>query len=244
MEASSKRRFYIRILEKTEEGFVSKKDLKEGFRITDQLFSLFLSELERNGEIVLQEDLIKLDLTQRLSIANNALKLGADFERVSYSLGWLEFEELTGHIFKENGFSVAKRFRFQANKRRWEIDVLAFRAPIIVCAECKHWKKGVKNSSARQIIEDHIQKVNIFTENLVRLSTKINIIRWNEATVFPVIITLLPPKYDIYRRVPVIPVLKLPSFIDQFESYRDRLIHKKIDLPGFKVKPEQTILRV
>jgi hypothetical protein len=244
METILKRRFLIRILEKTDESFVREDELKEGFRITNQFFNLFLDELEMNGTINRQGEIIKLDLSQRLDIANKALELGADFEKVSYSLGWLEFEEMTANIFNKNGFRVAKRFRFNANSRRWEIDVLAFRAPLIICAECKHWKRGIGNSSANRIIEEHIEKVNVFTENLIDLSGRMKILRWDQAIIFPIVVTLLPTKFKIYRRVPVVSVLALPSFVDEFEGHRDRLIHHKRDLPRWKVKPEQTTLRI
>lgn len=96
---------------------------------------------------------------QRLRIAVEAVNAGAGVERVSRALGWQEFEDISAYIFEENGFSVRRRFRFKAQGRRMEIDIVACRSPHIVCAECKRWSRGLIGSAARRAVEAHVEKV-------------------------------------------------------------------------------------
>ncbi|GAF88043.1 unnamed protein product, partial [marine sediment metagenome] len=126
----AQRDILIALLEKTMNRTTSRAELREAVRVTDEALSLFLDQL--TVEKLLEEggDLVKASLSQRLEIAVRAIKAGADFERVSRSLGWLEFEEMVAYTFEENGYDVSRRFRFQAEGRRWEIDVLAVKGRI------------------------------------------------------------------------------------------------------------------
>ena len=149
----AQRDILIALLERTKDRATSLAELREAVRVTDEGLSQFLDQLAMDNLVGEEGDLVKASLSQRLEIAVRAIRAGADFERVSRSLGWLEFEEMVAYTFEENGYDVSRRFRFQAEGRRWEIDVLAVRRPLVVCAECKHWASGLGNMTARKIVE-------------------------------------------------------------------------------------------
>jgi len=231
------------ILVKTQSGDAKLDEVRESVNVTNAAFDQTVETMARNGTITLDGDAVKLSTEQRVRLAVRAVELGVDFQTVSVSLGWLEFEELAAHVFEENGFTVLRRYRFQAEGRRWEMDVLASRYPYIVCAECKHYTRGMGNSTARNIVETHLEKTEVFSRHLPGQAKKIGVHRWRDAVVIPITLTLSPTKMRIYRRMPSVSVLALTSFLASFEGYLERMAHFRVELPEWKPKPRQTRLR-
>jgi len=231
------------ILNGTQTGQVDVGKLNDALNVSNEALGEALIQLSEEGFVTVRGDSLELSRDNRLGLAVKAIELGADFQTVSQSLGWLEFEELAAYVFEMNGYSVLRRFRFQADGRRWEMDVLALRWPYIVCAECKHWTKGIGNSTARGIIETHIEKTEVFSRRLPELSKRIKAQGWGTATVVPIALTLSPTDMSIYRRVPSVSILALPSFLDEFGGQLERLIHHVVELPTYRSRPTQTRLR-
>jgi hypothetical protein len=232
------------ILNGTQPGSIALDTLKEDLNVTGEALEDALNHLQDEGLVTVSGDTLELTRDNRLGLAVRAIELGADFQTVSRSLGWLEFEELVAHVFEMNGYNVHRRFRFQAEGRRWEMDVLALRSPYIVCAECKHWAKGIGNSTARGIIETHLEKTEVFSRHMHQLAKKIRAHRWGHATVVPLALTMAPTDMNIYRRVPCVSILALPSFLDEFGGQLERLAHHRVELPPWTPKPTQTRLRL
>jgi hypothetical protein len=235
----AKRVLLQQILEGTKEGVLDLSETRENLKITQEAFSAIVDELYNRRLIDICADKLLASLDQRLKLAVMAIKLGADFEKVCKVLGWLEFEELVAHIFRENGYNTRNRYRFKANGRRWEIDVLATSYPYIVCAECKHYTTIMGNSTARNIIEIHIEKIEILCEHIGHLAKKIGVHNWKKAILVPITLTLSPTKMNIYRRMPSVSVFTLPSFLSEFQGYLERIIHYHVEIPEYKPKPNQ-----
>jgi len=233
----------LSILAVTKEGRVDSGELRSSLRITDESFLTALRLLEKEGLVLEDGHNITLSNHQRLRLAMRAIEAGAGFEAVSRSLGWLEFEEMVAHIFEENGFKALRRFRFLARGRRWELDILAARAPFVVCCECKRWSKGMGNTTARGIIEVHLEKAEVFAGRLPELIGRAGLVGWRRAVVVPVAVTLSATPLDIYRRVPSVSVLALPSFLAEFSGQLERLASFRVELPPPKSGPRQTVLR-
>jgi hypothetical protein len=211
--------------------------------VTDAAFTVFLNHLVKQGLVGASEEAVEATLEQRLEIAVRAVKAGADMERVSQALGWLEFEEMSAYTFEANGYSVKRRFRFNAEGRRWEIDLLATRRPLVVCAECKHWSNGLGNMTARKIVEIHLEKVRILSENAAILIDKGLLRDWDRAVFVPMTLSLQPARNKIYRRIPVVSVFELPSFLNEFQGQMDWLAIFPVDLPEAKPRVKQTVLK-
>ncbi len=231
------------ILVKTGSGDASLDEVRKIVKVTGEAFDQTLEAIALEGAITLDGDAVRLSTEQRVELAVKAVELGLDFQTVSGSLGWLEFEEFASHVFEMNGFTALRRYRFQAEGRRWEMDVLAYRYPYILCAECKHYTRGIGNSTARNIVETHLEKTEVFAKHLAGQAKKIGVHRWRDAVVVPITLTLSPTKMKIYRRMPSVSVLALTSFLASFEGYMERMAHFKAELPEWKPKPRQTRLR-
>jgi hypothetical protein len=239
----AQRDILIALLERTKDRATSLAELREAVRVTDEALSQFLDQLAMDNLIREEGTFVKASLSQRLEIAVRAVRAGADFERVSRSLGWLEFEEMVAYTFEENGYEVSRRFRFQAEGRRWEIDVLAVRRPLVVCAECKHWASGLGNMTARRIVETHLEKVRVLSESAAEVAERIKLDEGGQVVFVPLALSLQPARNKIYRRIPVVSVFELPSFLDEFEGQMDWLASFPVDLPPKEPKPRQTVLR-
>ena len=226
----TQRDILIALLENTRKKPVDSSTLRETVRVTDEAYNTCITHLASNGLIEEDHGNITASLNQRLELALKAVQSGGDLERVSRALGWLEFEEIVARIFEENGYDVKRRFRFQADGRRWEIDILATRRPLIVCAECKHWAKGLGSTTARRIVEIHLEKVETLSRSTRDLQESMGIESWKQATMIPMTLSLQPARERIYRRIPVVSVYGLPGFLSEFEAQMDWLASFPVDL--------------
>ena len=238
-----KREILIALLDLTRGEPVAKGNLRASVRVTGEVLDQFLDQLSFDGLITQRSGLLEASQKQRLDMAVRAIQLGADFERVCRALGWLEFEEMVSYVFEENGYKVIRRFRFKAEERRWEIDVLAIRHPLLICGECKHWAKGLGNAAAKKIVETHLEKTRVFSESIVKIAGEIGLRSWRRATIIPVALSLMPAPMRLYMQVPVVHVLELPSFLSELGGHLDRLIKFTVELPPSKPRPSQTVLR-
>jgi len=241
--AALEREVLIALLEETSEGPCPRVKIRGAVRVTDEAFNILISELVLEKLAEESEGLLKTSLCQRLGIAVRAIRAGADPEKVGRALGWLEFEEIVAYALEENGYTVSRRFRFQAEGRRWEIDVLAARKPFVICAECKHWSRGIGDMTTRKIVEKHLEKVRVLSENATRFVRRLGLNGWERAVFVPATLSLTPSRSRIYRRIPVVSILELPSFLSEFEGQMDWLINFVVEIPPPKPKPTQTLLR-
>jgi hypothetical protein len=241
--SASLRHLLTRLLALTNGKAVEVEALRGSLRITLEAFDVLLQHLVDEGLVTLMGKSIILGMEQRLDIAMKAVEAGADTEVISRSLGWLEFEELSAKVFEANGFRVMRRFRFTAEGRRWELDLLAIRVPYLVCGECKHWEKGIGNQTARRIIEIHLEKTEVLTRHIEGLRERIGISSWSKLVVVPMALTLSATPMEIYRRVPAVSVLALPRFINEFDGQLERLSNWNIELQPMKPEIKQIKFR-
>ena len=230
------------LLKNTQNGSIDLEKVRGSLKITNEIFNEIIYDMVSENALTLDKGSVTINREQRLGLAVKAIKIDADVRSISDDLGWLEFEELCAYVFEENGFNTQRRFRFNAEGRRWEIDVLATQYPYIICAECKHWTKGIGNAAARNIIGTHVDKCEVFSSHIGELVKRIKIQRWENAIIIPMALTLSRTEMKIYRKVPSVSILMLPSFLDGFYGQLERIVHFKIDLPTYKPKPYQTRL--
>ena len=243
MNALAERVLIQYVLDRTKEDGFDLKEAKEELTITDDALSSFIDRLSSNNLVEVNGGKVSASIDSRLELAVMAIQLGADPETVSKSLGWLEFEELVARVFRENGYNTKSRYRFKAEGRRWEIDVLATSYPYIICAECKHYTSGMGNSTARTIIEIHIEKTEVLSKHIGEVAKKIGVQSWKKAVMIPITLTLSPTKMKIYRRMPSVSVLTLPSFLSEFQGYLERLVNYPVEIPEYKPRPKQLKLK-
>jgi len=191
------------------EGGVSITD----FSIVSELDEISAKELlytlVQNGIGTWNDDLVDFDIpNDRLQTALFAINLGATIEDVSEYLTWRDFESLTGLILEEKDFDVTKNLIM--TKPRMEIDVVGKKMDIALLIDCKHWK-NVSKSALDEIVKKQIERVKRYVAD-------------ESMSALPVIVTLHQEEIQFVDNVPIVPIMKLSSFLDEFVGNLDSLM--------------------
>jgi len=219
------RNILISILKLTKHGPVTKELVARDANVPTQVTNEMLKNFCDARLIKWKDKTIEASSNQRAKIAIHAIKLGADFERVCRVLEWIEFENLAATAFEANNFIVRRRFRFKWDQRRWEIDVLSCREPLIACVDCKHWSHGWRGSAIRKAVEAQALRTKVLAEALPSLQKEIGLVQWRQATLIPVILSLVPGPLKFYNKVPIVPILQIQNFLDELPAHITSLTH-------------------
>ena len=124
-----------------------------------------------------------------------------------------DFESLTGLILEEKDFDVTKNLIL--TKPRMEIDVIGKKMGIALLIDCKHWKTMSK-SALDEIVKKQIERVKRYVAD-------------ESMSALPVIVTLHQEEIQFVDNVPIVPIMKLSSFLDEFVgNLRFSYIYRKI----------------
>lgn len=128
-----------------------------------------------------------------------------DLERVSKEVVWQNFEILVGFIFEANNFQININKVRTFNKKRRQYDVIAKKNGKTYLVECKKWAGNrYRLSALKKAIEKHKER----TEFYRNLSGENSI---------PIIVTFVEEDIKFYEDMPIVPVLRLNSFISEIE---------------------------
>lgn len=201
------------------------EDVHRETRIPKDLTNEVLRKLHGEDFVILSGDTVTVDGEQRLKMAARAVELGADIERVSRFLNWEEFEKFLTFSFEADDFQVKKNFRFTWMKKRWEIDILGLKKPIIISADCKHWYRGWSGAASIKSAKNQLERTKALAEASTsgNIRSKIGIERWEYAYFIPVILSLAPSQHKFYEGTPIVPVLQIKDFLQNVIVYLDEI---------------------
>jgi len=214
------------ILKLTLNGPVSKVLLSRDARVPSQVADEALRRFFDEELIQLSDKTVETSLTQRIKVAIRVLEFGADSEKVCGFLSWQEFESVAAMAFEANNFAVERRFRFTWANRKWEIDVLGCKEPIIACVDCKHWRHGWGRSAITKTVEAQIERTKALAEALnstPAIHRKLGLTSWKQRTLIPLILSLVPGPFKFYKKTPVVPILQLQNFLSELPAHTDML---------------------
>ena len=160
-----------------------------------------LDMLIQNGVGQTIGNLVNFDDGDKLKTALLAIKNGIPIEEVSRYIDWKDFEGLVAEILDSKHFDVLRNFRM--TKPTMEIDVVGVHLGVALLIDCKHWKK-LSNSALETIVVKQIERVKHYVSNA------------KGVIAVPVIVTLNQEETSFISRVPIVPILQLSSFIDEF----------------------------
>ena len=191
------------------EGGVSVTDFSIVTELDEISAKELLYTLVQNGIGTWNDDLVDFDIpNDRLQTALFAIKLGADVESVSEYLTWQDFESITGLILEKKDFDVTKNLIL--TKPRMEIDVVGTKMDIALLIDCKHWKTMSK-SALDDIVKKQVERVKRYVAD-------------ESMSALPVIVTLHQEEIQFIHNVPIVPIMKLSSFLDEFVGNLDSLV--------------------
>jgi Holliday junction resolvase-like predicted endonuclease len=220
------------LLKLTKTGPTPKELLRREAHVGSHGLDEVLEWLSRSGLIRQQHSLVEALPDQRVSMAIQGVKLGADFEQICKFLRWTEFETITAQTFQANGFSVLKNLHFKYTGKCWEIDVIGCSEPLIVCVDCKHWHRGWNSAATVKAVEAHVDRTQAFAKALPNYYQKAPLIEWKSLTLIPLVLSLIKGPFKFHNNVPIVPVLQLQDFISELPLEVNSLRH-------FNTKPQQ-----
>ncbi len=219
------RNLLISVLKLTKTGPIQVKLVSRDAHIPIQVADETLRKLSDARLIKYVDQMIEASPNQRARMTLHAVKLGADLERVCNVLEWKEFENIAATAFEANNYAVKTRFRFKWAGRRWEIDVLGCKEPLVACVDCKQWHHNWRRSAIIKTVELQVERTRTLTEALVSLRESVGLVNWKEAILVPIILSLVPSPFKFYNNVPIVPVLQLPDFLNKLLAHITLLTH-------------------
>lgn len=196
-----------------------KREAKLPSETTDRL----LQTLQTDGLIYEFDEFLQTSASQRVSLAMRALELGADYERVSGFLNWKEFESIAAVALEAHGYTVKPNLRFRHGGRRWEMDIVGCRRPLVVCVDCKQWRRGLYPSKLRGVVDEQVKRTVAFSESLPNPFVRVECASWEETKFVPVVVSLVPASFKFHNGTPVVPILQLQDFLAQLPMSLDSL---------------------
>ena len=215
------RNLLISILKLTKNGPALTKDVNTDAHLPSSLCTSLLQKMQTENLINLTGDTIEADSQSRLKIAIKAATQGGDLQAIADMLCWQEFEEIAAEALKINGYTVTKNLHFKGSSRRYEIDVVGCRKPLVVCIDCKRWQHALRASELKKIAEEQAKRAESLAEALPNAKINLECTRWERAKFVPAVLSLMPGAYKFYYEVPIVPVLSLQDFIGQLPLYLD-----------------------
>ena len=220
---SVERNLLISILKLTKEGSVLIESVNKEARIPSAVTLKLLDNLQNEELVYLRSNIIEVDSDSRLKIAVKAASLGADIEHISDLLCWQEFEEIAAFALINNGYIVKNNIRFKHEGKRWEIDVVGCKKPLVICIDCKHWQRAISPSALNKIIDLQTQRTIALSDSLPNIALKLEFTKWEKAKFIPAVLSLIPSAIKFCQKVPVVPVFQLQNFISQLPAYTESL---------------------
>jgi len=175
-------------------------------------------------ENLVRSDRETLQVVDPIRLAIEAVRLGADVEAVSEMLSWKDFESLCAEALKTQGYEVRAPFRFRVGDERCELDIVAYRRGVLLCADCKHWKtKRGQRSKVKQAAASHFDKCAKLALSADILRNAGLEVRFGSYVV-PVIVTLVDLGFKgPLNGVCVVPIYKFNNFLLELEAHVDEL---------------------
>jgi hypothetical protein len=211
------------VLKLSREGVVLTENVKKDCRIPSTIIQKLLEKMQNEALVYLKHDRIEIDNNMRLKLAVKAVSLGSDVERISNLLCWQEFEEIAAFSLKNYGYSVAINVRFKNAGRKWEMDVVGCKKPLIVCIDCKHWQHAIGPSVLKRIVDSQVERTRVFAGSLPNLSLNLGCTKWSNVKFIPAILSLMPSSFKFYNKVPIVPILQMQDFLNQLPIHTKSL---------------------
>ena len=210
------RDFLIGLLESTVgRARVPVSDLFESIRESTDLIRRNIEACEKRGLLKRVDNWVEVNSEQRLMLAIEALKANADVGRVCRELNWREFEELALRALEANDFSAIKHLVFKHDGHRYEIDLVGAKEPLLMCADCKHWNWGLGRSRVQKAARRQFERMRSLADEMPRLADRLGIAAWRRAIILPTVITLSDTTRGLCEGIPIVPILRLKSFLKE-----------------------------
>jgi len=130
-----------------------------------------------------------------------------DLAVVSEEVVWQNFERLAAFIFEKNNFRVKVNTVKTWQKTKRQYDVIAWKGNQTFLVECKKWAGNrYRLSAVKKAVEQHKERTRFYAA-----------ITHEDA--IPLLVTFIEEEIRLYEGVPIVPIQKLNSFVNELDRY-------------------------
>jgi len=215
----------LSLLELTQNGPVRRDAIAKHAKVPTETTEQALRKLSQSNFFDEHGGVIDVSPSQRVRMAIQTLKLAADFEQVCQLLSWKEFENITAEALEKNDYKVLKNLHLKQNSKRWEIDIIGLKKTLILCVDCKHWKRGWRTAAITKAVQAQIERTKALAEDFTSYSQKAGLERWEGALLIPIVMSLIPGPRKFFDNVPVVSILQFQDFINELPAQAHLLKH-------------------
>ncbi|MFX1575714.1 MAG: hypothetical protein ACFFCF_00925 [Promethearchaeota archaeon] len=159
----------------------------------------------------------------KVRVAIRALQLGEPNRPVLSALTWQEFEQFVARVLIFHEFHVCHRFRF-SRKRRYEIDIVAGRQPVLFSIDCKQYGVRLgKATSLRNAAEAQKERTEVLAMNFAKFQADLGCLDWTAPILIPMLVTMLTEDIHFHEQIPIVPAALLNAFLLNFEKQIDQV---------------------
>ena len=207
------------------------RDFAENSLLTLYEAGRFLRSLAGEGLVSTRNEHFEVSPMQRMFLAVEAVKFGANPYSACKYLSWQEFEQAVNYILSLNGYASTLHLKIKVEDKPSEIDIFALKGNIALAIDCKNWKKPLRGKQLYEAVEKQNKRVRALreAENIKNLEVKLGKIFYRKIVVIPVIVTLFEASHRIYEGTPIVPISKFTNFLEELQVGFSFLNH--LELP-------------
>lgn len=159
-----------------------------------------LQELSQHGIGNFDGEVSEFEDGDRLKATIFAINKGIPIDDVAEHIDWRDFEGLTAQILQMNDFATMRNLIL--TKPRMEIDVVGVKFGIAILIDCKHWRRH-SQSALDAAVQNQIKRTKHYVAS-------------NGTVAAPAIVTLYQDAVTFIDKVPIVPIFRLESFLEEF----------------------------
>lgn len=133
----------------------------------------------------------------------------SELETLSHQVRWQYFEKLAAFIFEQSGFDAKQNVVVKSGGTKRQFDVVAKDVGKTFLVECKKWEsRKEKTSALRSAVNKHLERCSFYSS-----------INRNE-NIIPILVTLMDEDTAMHEGVPIVPIMKLNAFLQEFDQFK------------------------
>jgi hypothetical protein len=160
----------------------------------------------------------RLTNSARFKLAFEAVRHGG-LQQVARALTWQEFEAFTEECLQTVGFDTQKGLIVKDDSRRWQIDVIAKKSPMILAIDCKHWESPGYESK----LNSAAQHQKLAVQALIRQRAERGEVGRDGLLVLPMILTLFEPRSRMVDGVVAVSIEQFADFLQGVSPFSPEL---------------------
>ena len=187
---------------------ISITDFQKNMNSSKSVSNDVINFLINNGYVSKEDQQLFFSRTAKIELTIFAIKMGCDIQKIANLLDWKDFENFLSLLLTFFGFSV--KSNIVLTKPRKQIDVIGIKKDFALIADCKHWKL-ISPSMLYLFVEEQIKRSRLFLTRNPHISSAL-----------PIIVTLNSNVVNKASNIPIIPIIQLKSFLENYELYLDK----------------------